>query len=106
MKQKTEIGFSTAAEIIKTLGLSFNEDYENNLNVLFSQWPEIVGEKIAKYSAPSELTDDGVMIIKCKNSIVANEIFNLRIKINEEIKKRAKKREIHCFKYIKITYNR
>lgn len=105
MGQKRKTDFSTAAEIIKTLGLTFNADYENQVNFLLNQWSEIVGANISKYSEATELTEDGIMMIRCKNSVVANEIFGLRTKINAEIKQRAKKANVNCFKYIKIVYN-
>ena len=44
---------------------------------------------MAKYSSPKELTSDGILIVTCKNSVVANELFNSRIKLNEIIKKKA-----------------
>ena len=46
MRQTSD--FETAAEILKTLDLSFDDDYENNLEKLFGQWNDIVGEKIGK----------------------------------------------------------
>lgn len=105
MKQKKSSDFESVADILKTLELSYNVDYENSIQELFSYWKDFVGEKLAKYSSPKELTSEGVLIITCKNSVVANELFNLRMKINESIKKKAKKLGIDFFKYIKITYN-
>lgn len=104
MKQSSD--FETAAEIIKTLDLSFDEDYENSLQKLFEQWNEVVGEKIAKYSKPKTLTDDGVLIVACDNSIAANELFSKREYVNKAMKKLAAELKIHGFRYIKITYNR
>ena len=106
MKKKQQTDFSTAAEIIQMLGYTLNEDYEKKIACLFNQWSKVAGENIAKYSTPYELTEDGVMKIRCKNSVVANEIFNIRYKINEKYKNIAKKNKIDYFKYIKITYNR
>lgn len=105
MKEKQYNDFSTAAEIIELLDLKFDDKYEKKISELMDQWTDIVGERIAKYSEPQELTNDGIMIISCKNSIVANEIFNSRQTINEEIQKRAKKTDINTFKYIKIKYS-
>ncbi len=106
MNLQQETDFSTAADIIKSLGLTLNEEYEKKKAFLFEQWSEIAGQSVAKYSYPDKLTEEGVLIIKCKNSVVANEIFNLRTKINEEFRKRAKIINLGCFKYIKVTYYR
>lgn len=104
MNRKANSDFETVADIIKTLEFKYDADYETKKQELFSQWEIFVGEKLAKYSYPKELTDDGVMLIFCKNSVVANELFNMRIQINELIKKKAKKIGQITFKYIKITY--
>ena len=105
MKQMKSSDFETVADILKTLDLKYNADYETKIQEFYSYWKEAVGEKMADYSEPKELTSDGVLIIGCRNSVVANEIFNSRIRINEKLKKKAKNLELRFFKYIKITYN-
>ena len=104
MRQTSD--FETAAEILKTLDLSFDDDYENNLEKLFGQWNDIVGEKIGKYSKPKTLTDDGILIVTCDNSIVANELVSKREFVNKKIKKLTAELKISGFRYIKITYSR
>ncbi len=106
MTRNKQSDFETAAQIIKSLDLKYDNDYETNIQNLFDDWINIVGEKLAKYSSPKELTSDGILIVGCKNSVVANELFISRIKINEIIKKKAIKNNLGFFKYIKITYNR
>jgi len=105
MKQMKSSDFETVADILKTLDLKYNADYETKVQEFFSYWKEAVGEKLAEYSRPKELTSDGVLIIGCRNSVAANELFNSRIKLNEKLKKKAKNLELGFFKYIKITYN-
>ena len=96
--------FETAADILKTMNLQYDYSYEKNVQTLFSQWIDIVGENLAKYSSPQRLTENGILFVCCKNSIVANELFNNRTSINKIIKTKAKELYLNDFKYIKITY--
>lgn len=96
--------FETAADIIKSLNFTVQRDYSDKAEALFSEWEYVVGEKLAKYSKPKKLTEDGILIVSCKNSVVGNELFNSRIRINKILEEKAKKNHIDFFKYIKITY--
>lgn len=96
--------FETPADILKTLKFTIDKDFSEKVEALFAEWENVVGEKLAKYSKPKTLTDDGILIVTCKNSVVGNELFNSRIKINSVLKKKAQKNQIDFFKYIKITY--
>ena len=106
MSQKMQSDFETAADILKSLDFNYNNDFEEQKQMLFSKWNEFAGEKLAKYSKPTDLTDDGVMIVKCKNSVVANELFVKKTDINALIKNEAKKIGQMPFKYIRITYGK
>lgn len=96
--------FETAAEIIKSLNFTIEKDFSDKVEALFAEWENVVGEKLAKYSKPKKLTEDGILIVSCKNSVAGNELFNSRIKFNAILRERAKKNQIDFFKYIKITY--
>lgn len=92
------------SDIIKSLNIQYNVESEVNKQELLTKWKEIAGEKTAKYSYPKALTDKGIMIIVCKNSVVANEIFKNKNEINKKFSEEAEKAGINYFKYIKITY--
>lgn len=96
--------FETPADIIKSLNFTVEKDFSGKVEALFAEWENVVGEKLAKYSKPKKLTEDGILIVSCKNSVVGNELFNSRIKFNKILKEKAKKNQIDFFKYIKITY--
>lgn len=96
--------FETAAEILKTLNFTIDKDFSEKVDALFAEWENVVGKKLARYSKPKKLTEDGILIVSCKNSVVGNELFNSRIKINSILKKKAKENQIDFFKFIKITY--
>jgi predicted nucleic acid-binding Zn ribbon protein len=92
------------SDILKSININYNPEYQAKTSVLLADWHSVVGEKLAKYSSPKSFTDDGVLLVSCKNSVVANELFILRQKINKLLLERAEKNNIHNFKYIKITY--
>ena len=96
--------FETAADIIKSLNFTVEKDFSDKVEALFAEWEDVVGKKLAKYSKPKKLTEDGILIVSCKNSVVGNELFNSRIKFNKILKEKEKKNQIDFFKYIKITY--
>lgn len=96
--------FETPADILKTLKFTVDADLSERVDRLFSEWTNIVGEKLAKYSTPKTLTNDGILIVSCKNSVVGNELFNSRMQINKILKEKAQENQIDFFKYIKITY--
>lgn len=96
--------FETPADILKTMKFTVDKDLSERVGNLFSKWSDIVGEKLAKYSTPKTLTNDGILIVSCKNSVVGNELFNSRIEINKKLKEKAEENQINFFKYIKITY--
>lgn len=98
--------FETAADIIKTIDFNYNGDFAEQKRMLFSKWGTFVGERLAKYSEPVDLTEDGVMLIKCENSVVANELFIKKNEINILLKREAKNTGQIPFKYIKITYGK
>ena len=106
MNQKMQSDFETAADILKSIDFNYNNNFEEQKQTLFSKWNAFVGEKIAKYSEPKDLTEDGIMLIKCKNSVVANEIFLKKTEINALIKGEAKKIGQIPFKYIRIIYGK
>lgn len=96
--------FETPADIIKTLQFTVEKDCNDLTEIFISEWGNLVGEKLSKYSKPKKFTENGILIISCKNSVVGNEIFNSRIKINSFFKEKAKENQIDFFKYIKIIY--
>ena len=104
MTDENNSDFQTAAEIIKSLNLKCDVSYEEKIQEFISQWEDTVGNKLAKFSKPQQFSSDGILFIKCKNSVAANEIFSLKAQINAELKAKAEKLEIKNFKYIKITY--
>jgi len=105
MTDNNNSDFETAAEILSTINLQYNDEYENKVEKLFSCWSGIVGESLAKFSNPRQFSSDGILFIKCSNSVVANEIFSIRTEINKKLKEEAKKIALDGFKYIRITYN-
>lgn len=106
MKQNKQSDFETAAEILKAIDFNYDIDYEEKKCLLISKWKDIAGEKLAKYSEPKELTDDGILLITCQNSVVANELFIKKNEINTLIKSEAKKIGQIPFKYIRIMYGK
>ena len=99
-----EKDFSKLSDIIQNFRVQYNKEQIDNEGDFFSEWKSVVGEKLAQHSAPKKLTQDGILIISCTNSVVANEIFNAKDKINKKLKTIANNSGINCFKYIKITY--
>lgn len=52
---------------------------------LFKFWQKVVGEKFKDNSKPFSMTTNGVMIIACKNSSVAQELMFRKTKILTEL---------------------
>lgn len=45
------------------------------LSNLYKFWKKSAGEKLASHSRPYSMTSNGVMVIACKNAIVAQELM-------------------------------
>lgn len=100
MKQNTE--FEKIGDIIKTIKFDFDEDEETKKSELMSKWKDAVGEKLYQYSKPERVDEFGVMFVKCRNSVVSNELFSQRAEINGKLKKMAEEIKTQ-FRYIKLT---
>lgn len=97
--------FKTVASILEKLNLNYDALYEKNVQQFIEEWENIAGEKLAKFSSPQQFNEQGILYIKCNNSVVANEIFNKKNEINEILRKKSLELGLKNFKYIKIIYN-
>jgi len=50
----------------------------------FTEWPEIVGEKISKVTKPEKIAED-VLFVKVKNSAWRNELIFMKTEILKKI---------------------
>ncbi len=67
--------FQTVHEIIDSFKDKLDISKSVKKNNLFKFWKKSVNSSIYKLSYPYSLTNDGILIISCKSSVVANEIF-------------------------------
>lgn len=65
----------------------------------FTEWPEIVGEKISKVTKPERIADE-VLFVKVKNSAWRNELIFMKTEILKNIDKTVGSGIIKDIKFI------
>lgn len=70
--------FHSIQEVMNSLDFNYKPDETHKKETFFSEWKNIVGEKLAKVSKPFDITDKKILIISCMNSYIANELFLLK----------------------------
>lgn len=53
---------------------------------LYKFWSKVVGEKFAMSSKPYSMLGSGVMVVACKNNIVAQELMLKKVQLLEKFK--------------------
>lgn len=96
--------FSSAKEVLNTLfdNIPQKDELQKKSNFL-DYWGEICGKKLSKYTCAIDITDEGVLTIKCENSAAANELMLQKTSVSQKLNKKASEYNIK-FTEIKIVY--
>lgn len=75
MKKIRYSNFESINDVINQIGFKYDQPLEAKKEEFFNCWEELVGQKLAAVSKPLELDSKNVLLISCKNSFIANELF-------------------------------
>ena len=75
MKKIRYSNFESINDVINQIGFKYDKPLEDKKEAFFNSWEELVGKKLAMVSRPIELDSKNILLISCKNSFIANELF-------------------------------
>ena len=90
MKKIKYSNFESMKDIINQLDLKYDATIETNKQKFFDQWENIVGKKLSSVSKPIEINKNSVLVVACKNSFIANELFLAKNNFIELIEDKSK----------------
>ncbi|NOZ60098.1 MAG: DUF721 domain-containing protein [Calditrichaeota bacterium] len=71
-------------KLLSQLGLQ----KEVQQNQLLAEWPEIVGEQIAKVSSAARM-EDGILFVKVNHSVWRNELYYRKAELIQRLNRKA-----------------
>lgn len=86
MSNKIRFGEFTIGQALDKMFKDFKLSGHLHLSKIKSQWPEIVGETIAKYTGDLYLRN-GTLYVKCTHSALKQELNYRKIEIKEAVNK-------------------
>ena len=90
MKKLYNSSFELIDDIIKTIKFDDIESKQDRMTKIQNSWSSVSGSELSKLSRVYDILNDDTLLVICKDSFVANELYfrksSVLNKLNEELK--------------------
>ncbi len=105
MKKLNNSNFELIEDIIKTIDFKYDDKHQKKIDCLEEFWVDIAGVKLSQISRVYDVLKDDIIVVICKDSFIANELYLKKDKLLKEMKEKSKELGINI-KDMKFNYKK